>query len=65
MEKPSIISIEDGSGEIVYMRFIDASQTQNYIDHLEKISDDFVSIVTKDGEEYCTLQEYVEGLLNG
>jgi hypothetical protein len=64
MEKPTIISIEDGNGEVIYMRFIDAAQTQKYIDYLEEISDDFVSILTAEGEEYFSLQDYVKGLLD-
>lgn len=63
MNKPATLTITDDSGEIVYMRFIDIEDMEGLIKNLDEFSDDFLRVITGDGEEYFSISEYTSKLL--
>lgn len=63
MNKPETLTITDDSGEIVYMRFIDIGDMEGLITKLDEFSDDFLRVITGDGEEYFSISEYTSKLL--
>jgi hypothetical protein len=66
MEKPTIITIENGLGEVVYMRFIDGAKTQIYIDGLDELAEEYVEIIDKStGDTFYGMSEFVQNLLRG
>jgi hypothetical protein len=65
MEKPAVVTIEDASGEVVYMQFIDINRIPEYTEALDRMNGEYVEILDKEtGDTYYTLGEYVKGLLN-
>jgi hypothetical protein len=64
MDKPAIVSIEDASGEVVYLRFIDAARIPEYTEALDKMMGDYVEILDREtGQTFYTLPDYVKNLI--
>lgn len=64
MDKPAAVTIEDATGEIVYMQFIDVGRIPEYKKALDKMNGDYVEILDREtGQTYYTLSEYVAGLI--
>ncbi len=63
MKKPATLTIADEAGEVVYMRFMDVGDIDGLIDVLDKFNDDFLQVITSDGEEFFTASEYITKLL--